>query len=499
MEAFMRSPEITAAVSAFEVAAKPECPAYGWDAWPLLRCILAFAEDSGERARLTQLPAVLSAAPMGVRTIPKTPGWAIRTRGTGFVGVPTQQVAIITHANRSQLLGDKYYRYMADPVAQMLTSAGVTAAVWQMGPPAWPHWHRAFFCEGPVLAGAAARQLSGRARHLWNAPPWFAEIADWHREAFGSPLFWPSVSRLLCSIEAMRQTYASWFKRAGTRLVLVDCWYGAPGMAAILGARSAGIPALDLQHGTQGVGNYAYSGWHGSDYTTRMSPFPSGFWVWGSRDGDALVRHNAGVLDHDRVFAVGYPWLTAWLPPSDRALLESDAAAARLTQRADKVILVTLQVREQIQEALELASHGPANWLWLLRIHRKWRKASAAVEREALDRGLTQVVSVQATYLPLYALMRHSDVHVTWASTCAIEAAAFGVPTVLLDHAAEAIYSDHISAGIMRLALEKDSANGQIADALSFAFGDSPTTSSTFASPDTAQPELRRLLSTYGL
>lgn len=495
----MRTPEITAAISSFELAAEPTCIVYDWDAWPLIRCWLALADAYGKGVRSYKRPAIMSPMPLGMRTIPKTPGWAIRTRGAGFMGVPTQQVAIITHANRTQLLDGKYYRYMGDPFARMLASAGVTAAVWQHGRPAWPQWHAAFFCEAPLYASAAARQLSGRARHIGKEPPWFADIADWHREVFGSPLPWPAVSRVLGSTEAMRQTYASWFKRAGTRLVLTDCWYALTSMAAILGARSVGIPALDLQHGIQGAGHYAYSGWQASDYTTQMCPFPNGFWVWGPRDAEALEKCNAGVLDRHCVFAAGYPWLTEWLAPSNEASLASDAAAAQLGRDSAKVILVTLQDRGHVDEALDLASRSPADWLWLLRVHRGWREASRAVESKAQERGLARVVSVQATDLPLYALLRHSDVHVTWASTCAMEATAFGVPTVLLHEAAEAIFSDYVSSGAMSLAHEGDDAVDVIKAALGSPATDWRAVPEAFSAPLSAERELKRLLSTFPL
>jgi hypothetical protein len=295
----------------------------------------------------------------------------------------------------------------------------------------------------------------------------------------------------------MRQTFASWFKRAGTRLVLTDSWYGVPTMAAILAARSVGIPAVDLQHGVQGAGHFAYSGWHATDYTTRMCPFPSGFWVWGPRDAEGLEKNNPDVLGCDNVFAVGFPWLNEWLEPSDEGILGGDAAAAKLVGDSEKVVLVTLQVREHVEEALDLASRGPADWLWLVRVHRGWREASAEVERKARERGLARVVSVQATDLPLYALLRHSDVHVTWWSTCALEATAFGVPTVLLDRVAESIYSDYISAGIMRLALKGDDALREIESASSSARADWRVAGEAFSDPAAAQHELERLLSTF--
>jgi hypothetical protein len=495
----VRTPEITEAFSSFELASRPECAAYGWDAWPLIRCWIALAQSKGRTAALHGRPSAMLAVPWGARSLTKAPGWALQTRGSGFKEVPTQQVAVITIANRTQFLGGKYYRYIAEPVVRTLARSGVTAATWEFDRPAQPTWHDAFSCDVPLYAGAAARQLSGRVRRIRKELLWFGDVSEWYREVFDSELCWDSLSWVLRSTEAMRQTYASWFRRAGTRLVLTDAWYGVPTMAAILGARSVGIPALDIQHGVQGAGHFAYSGWHATDYTTRMCPFPSGFWVWGSRDAEGLEKNNPGVLGRDNVFAAGSPWLNEWLDPLDEGILEGDAAAAKLVGDSVKVVLVTLQVREHIEEALDLVSRGPVDWLWLVRVHRGWREASAEVERKARERGLAQVVSVQATDLPLYALLRHADVHVTWWSTCALEATAFGVPTVLLDRVAESIYSDYISAGIMKLALQGDDALREIGSAASSEKADWRVAGEAFSAPAAAQLELERLLSTFRL
>jgi hypothetical protein len=76
------------------------------------------------------------AVPWGARSLLRAPEWALRARGSGFKGAPAQQVAVITRANRTQLLGGKYYRYMAEPVVRALARNGVTAATWEFDRPA---------------------------------------------------------------------------------------------------------------------------------------------------------------------------------------------------------------------------------------------------------------------------------------------------------------------------------------------------------------------------
>ncbi len=488
--------EITRLLLAYESAAHPACPTFDWDAWPLIRNWIALTQAHQARVRPRPYPRPPAFIPMGLRSLSATPRWALATRGRGFGPVPASEVAIVTHANRSQWLGDAYYRYMADPVVRMLSDEGVSAVAWQRGRPMWPQFRPAFFCEGPLYAASIVHHLSQTCRLPRRPPSWHADIAEWHRRSFGQELPWSVVARELRSVEAMRRVYEGWFERAGTRLVLIDCWYDSPSVAAILAARSLGVHALDIQHGIQGAAHYAYSGWALRHRPEQLCAFPSGFWVWGARDAAALFDNNGPFLDANRVFTAGYLWLNEWLAPGNRVLLDCDAAAARLVAESRRTILVTLQDPRHVEEAFQLASEGPADWLWLLRVHRGWREKGSDVELEATRRGLPRVLSVQPTMLPLYALLRHVDVHVTWASTCAVEAAAFGVPTVLLDEAARSIFQDYISQGIMTVANESGGAVTGIENAAFSEPRDAPAALDAFADPTTARNELRRLLTT---
>lgn len=52
-----------------------------------------------------------------------------------------------------------------------------------------------------------------------------------------------------------------------------------------------------------------------------------------------------------------------------------------------------------------------------------------------------------ATDAPLYALLRHSDVHVTHSSSTVIEAEVFGVPSVIFSAYGAEFFPEQIAAG----------------------------------------------------
>jgi hypothetical protein len=56
--------------------------------------------------------------------------------------------------------------------------------------------------------------------------------------------------------------------------------------------------------------------------------------------------------------------------------------------------------------------------------------------------------------MPLYALLRHADHHVTGWSSVAYEALSFGVPTTLIHPTARQLYPDYIAHGHFRYAAE---------------------------------------------
>ena len=81
----------------------------------------------------------------------------------------------------------------------------------------------------------------------------------------------------------------------------------------------------------------------------------------------------------------------------------------------------------EIIEALNASGIEAHFWI---RLHPIALDQKGLVSRTLEDHGLRNVDVENATALPLYAILRHMDVHITEFSSVVIEAQAFGVPSV---------------------------------------------------------------------
>src|SRR5690606_5583780 len=102
--------------------------------------------------------------------------------------------------------------------------------------------------------------------------------------------------------------------------------------------------------------------------------------------------------------------------------------------------LVTLQKGIAYAELLQACLRkSPRHVRWLIRLHRQMSDDPTALEQR-LRRSGAAVDVVNASRLPLYALFGVATCHVTGFSTCAIEALAFGVPTLLTHESGRAAF-----------------------------------------------------------
>jgi hypothetical protein len=71
----------------------------------------------------------------------------------------------------------------------------------------------------------------------------------------------------------------------------------------------------------------------------------------------------------------------------------------------------------------------------------------AAVRDLFARTGVADAELELATDLPLYALLRHLDLHLTHSSSTVVEAELFGVPSVVISEYGAEFFSDQIASG----------------------------------------------------
>jgi hypothetical protein len=279
-------------------------------------------------------------------------------------------------------------------------------------------------------------------------PEWFETLADWAADAMEAEIGWPELERDLRMVACSARLYEAWLRHATPRLVVLDCWYGRESMGMALAAHRLGIPVVDLQHGVQGHGHPAYAGWSPPP-AGGYEVFPDRFWVWGEWDAESLVRNNPGAIAPENVTVVGQRWLTGWNDGGDRRHTSAVERVDRL-QDGRRAILVTLQPGVPYHAVLlPLIAETPLHWRWWVRLHGRMGDDATRLETE-LCRATRRSVEVrEATRLPLPALMRACSWHVTGFSTCALEALAFGIPTLLLHPSGEHAYARFVEKQVM--------------------------------------------------
>ncbi len=434
---------LTAALSDFEAKSPVDDWIFmDWHAWPAIRNYLALSLH--ERSKLGPVPsrgAVLRGVLAGRRRrLARWLGQKLNERGPDS---PVDAL-FVTRTDRGQPFAGGLTNTVVDPWVDEVQRAGRRAAVWDLGDPR----RGAASTHVSVQYAIDAKARRVRAQACGPAPVWFGALAAFAHDTLAADVGWDEIGRELASIEGLAALFAPWLEGARPRVVVLDCWYLREMMAVALAAHRLCIPTIDLQHGIQGSAHPAYAGWS-PGALERYELMPDDFWVWGDWDADSLVRSNPGAIPEHRVHAVGHRWLHAWVEEESRAH-RAVVRKARHHVAGAHSVCVTLQKGVAFREILApLVRRAPSDWRWLVRLHRSMSENPRRLEQALRSELGPNVDVVAATELPLYALLAVSTWHVTGFSTCALEALAFGVPTLLTHESGAHAYAEFIDEGVM--------------------------------------------------
>lgn len=275
----------------------------------------------------------------------------------------------------------------------------------------------------------------------------------------------PADSGLTLGLVLQRARYvrvlADWFAgvldRSRPRVAaLVD--YGLESMAFALACRRAAIPSIEMQHGVQDDTHWAYARWmrlpaEGYDLLPRV------YWTWTERDATRIERWASATNGWHGTVLGGNAWLDLWRSPDSALVRSHDPAVAQLAARqpGERTVLVTLQPgfadSARLRVIIEAVDRAGPSWRWWFRLH----PATGTEERRRIVETVRTLVPhgeiESSSTLPLYALLRHTDVHLTATSSVVIEAEAFGVRSVLVDEIAADVFRADVDAGWAEVAL----------------------------------------------
>lgn len=356
----------------------------------------------------------------------------------------------------------EWYDAFCAPVAELLETLGLSRYVFEYAPRdeyRIPRRDRSRFIQ-PQLSWLAVRnQLMWPDARRFEGEESFREFAEFFRRSCPgvAPPDPVRVRKRASLIRATADYFKARLKRLSPRIGFVVTYYTNVGMAFCLACRELGIPSVDIQHGVQGELHPAYGRWHRVP-AAGYDLLPSRFWCWSGDDARVISEWSGSVCRWHEPFVGGNPLLGLFQQDDNELVRQFDRRILSITPQEPPSlkVLVTLQTGRGVPELLrEVMAAAPPSWFWWVRLH-----PAMMAEREAIRDRLGEFPAHRmnlddATELPLYALLRHVDVHLTESSSTVIEADRFGVPSVICHETGEELFAGLVAAGSARVAYSR--------------------------------------------
>jgi hypothetical protein len=408
--------------------------------WPLLRLRWFFGEWARHYAA-TNGSATLAGLSARLRSMLKGSLVGARMRHEDSAGndrgSTPRDLLFLSDGLSFARLGDRWVERFCDPIIAGAVRRGLTNALWTpLNTHTYPRLTPSLLLQSTIDLGNLAGALRSRlAPHDVSLPDhrgvldWLA-AAGFNTTALQAMKIQSDGARLLSVVSAYRRRLV----KTNPRLAFVVSYYSLEGMAFVRACRDLGIPVIDVQHGVQGEFHPAYAAWPKPEEGRQHALLPDHFWVWSEWERKVIEGWSAGT-GHSAIVG-GNPWLDVWRPGSQwSGVAPALETARRMRMRSSgrPVVLVTLQfglaAPEQIEPLCRLMGEACDRLVFWVRLHPAMLERREEI-RARLNAGIRFELDA-CTDLPLHALLPVVDVHMTHSSSTVIEAAQFGVPSVL--------------------------------------------------------------------
>ncbi|MFC1504039.1 hypothetical protein ACFL6D_01340 [Spirochaetota bacterium] len=252
-------------------------------------------------------------------------------------------------------------------------------------------------------------------------------------------------SRLLCNI----------FTKIKPRYVFIVCYYRF-GWACNYTCYKQNIISVDIQHGVAGKLNYEYGRW------TQVPAggyelLPRYFMCWSRDDHNAISAWSSGNTYHDALIT-GNTWIDYWKYSRDDMVLRFDNVFRNfiLKNNIKVFILFTHQILYGFPEWIMQAIKSTPDYFWGMRMHPcSTSKEISILKRMIKENRIGNIDYRFSSNIPLPALLKHTNIHVTGWSAVVYEAENYNIPSIVTHSIGASIYQTEIEKGICDTAYDK--------------------------------------------
>jgi hypothetical protein len=378
-------------------------------------------------------------------------------------GSPADAVLLAYSVGAQPEIAGRRVNPLLAPYVSLIEDAGATAAVWEMCPYGdynVPRSNPSTLIQPRVMLDRIRSRVFPVKDVAVNLPGW----TDLESRIRAARLRWSyaDVSILHGDAHFVR-ILADRFGRGLARAhpsVGFTADYGLPEQAFCLACHEAGTLSVEIQHGVQGVNHAAYGAWDALP-PGGFSTLPSAYWCWTAEAAKTINAWAAGAGIRPGAFVGGDAWLATWQDSMASVTKKVDADLIRLGAGGQPGIDVLLAlscvgqvVPPILHDALVTASSSWRSWTRLHPVNQPQQRK--ALFSEVAELGIITERLNAATQAPLPGLLKWMDVQVVVGpSTLIMQAAQFGVPSVVIGvgaEEAENLFPAEFARGMVRMA-----------------------------------------------
>lgn len=218
------------------------------------------------------------------------------------------------------------------------------------------------------------------------------------------------------------------------------------GMAFTLACHENKIEIIEIPHGNHGELNIGYGRWNNVP-KNGYELLPSVFWCWSEVEEHIIKKWAKAAPEAHKTFVGGNPWLDLWKEGTVDFIADYDREIMNLKKSKSAKIHILVAYEFDFDGLIKLIKASPSDWHWWIRIHPIKLAERGSIKRLLQNNNVENFTIKEATDFPLYALLKHVDIHITETSSVVIEAELFGVPSVITTTYGTEAFPNQVSSG----------------------------------------------------
>ncbi|MBU2563322.1 MAG: hypothetical protein KJ568_02610 [Actinobacteria bacterium] len=364
-------------------------------------------------------------------------------------------VLLLNYNTYMTKMNGSWYSRLCDPFVGHLSERGMSCLMLTAGYEyPIPRFTRSIFIQPYLIIYRIMGMLNRDSKYER-----LEQLIELENHVRGSGLFPKSFSlikpvrRRIKQITAIEKYFKRFLMKTKPRAVFVTCYYSTESMALILACHHLGIPSIDIQHGSQGNVHVAYGRWNRLP-EKGYELLPTIFWCWSEFETSAIKRWSKCNASVHQPVVGGNLFLQRWVTGEDDIVRAYDKIMSDLKRDSkDKIhILYSLNgcTESDLGAMVEIIkgvnNSGLRSYFWV-RLHPVTIDQIPEVKRILNENGINNFELDNATRLPLYAILRHMDIHITEWSSVVIEAEYFNVPSIMVHELGIETFPDQFSSG----------------------------------------------------